>query len=201
MKFWYGLVFFCLTTLFLPITSFAEVITNAELDQLTVQAQDQNNGCQFVNAITATQTGNPSWKTLSLANALSIKYPWSNTWLISGKQLPQMDSYGATMFSLGRFMVSEACVLQREYLVDVVRNQTIPKFYARQAREGLANGDILERFTINGHKAALVSQHNTCAQEAIAIEMPKSKALSLVIFTHRCGALNSELLRMAATLK
>ena len=191
-------------SLSLPLSSHAAVVTSAELDRLTADANALANSCQLVNdAIGARgMSSAPVWKKMNLTATISMKYPWSPMWYILGKQIPWFDASGVgSFYSLGRLVPDEACSVSREYAVDVISDQSIKQFFGPRT-DGPANGTIAETFTLNGFKAAIVGDTSgICAQQQLAVEVTKKKKTTLVLLTHHCSDVNTELVRMAATIR
>jgi hypothetical protein len=186
-----------------PGSTKADVVTSDDISRLTRDAQNLNNSCKLVDYALYTQgsmkEAPDSWRTLALPSSISFRYPWSSRWYLIGKQIPWYENRSGS-YSFGRFQPAEACGVEREYRIDVYA-KTIKQHFAVSA-DGPSIGTIIDQMTINGRPAALVNVGGgICEEEAIATEVMRNGKAYTVLLVHSCSKINSEMLRMAASIK
>ena len=188
----------------MPMLAQADVVTSDDLGRLTADAVAQNNGCALVNFALYTQgsmKATAEWKTVKVSNDISLRFPWSPIWYVVGKQIPWFEKVSENYYATGRMQPGDGCGVNRDYSVEIVPDQSLKKYLAIPS-DGNPPADIMESLTINGKNAALIEYPlSMCEEEGIAVEVKKGKKTHTVVIKHRCGAVNAEMLRMAANVK
>ncbi len=189
---------------FMPVVAQASVVTADDIQRLTIDAQRQNDGCKLVDFALNTQ-GNmsdlPTWKNLNLPNGVVLRMPWSPMWRLVGKQIPWFEKKSDTSYEVGPFQGGDGCGLYRKYILEIATNKTIAQRFAKP-HEGDAEGVIDERMTLNGKKIALISHPlGMCEQQSVAVEVKRAKKIHTIVVTHRCGAIDGNMMRMVAGMK
>ncbi len=189
-----------------PMLARAEVVSPQEMTRIISLAESLANGCTMTQQIALGQTkARPGtaaeWKTLVTKSGVTISFPWSPYWYIVGKQINWYEKFSDTAFGVGLYESGDACGLNRKYGVDILTNNTISRYYASPI-DGPSNGTILEQFTLNGKKAALIEMNGgICDSQLIAVEVTKNKTTNTVLISHRCSDVDTTMMRMAAKLK
>jgi len=189
-----------------PMLARAEVVSPEEMTRITNLAQSLANGCTLTQSIASGQTlamsGRvPEWKTLITKSGVSISFPWSPYWYIVGKQINWYEKFSDTSFGVGLYQAEDACGLGRKYYIDILANETMAHYFATPT-DGTSNGKILEQFTLNGKKAALIENTGGfCDSQSIAVEVVKYWKTQTVVISHACGDVDMEMMRMATKVK
>ncbi len=191
---------FVMAVLLLPISTKAAVVSSDDLQRLVHDAQVRNDGC-YLTKLSLNMSAVPEWKTATMSNGVSIKYPWSPNWYVLGKQIPWFERDGGDWFSFGRSELGQSCSVVRQYTVEVLHNETLARHFAPSA-DGPSPGKILESMTLNGKTAAVVDvSSGVCAEEAIAVEISRGGKPTTIVIRHNCASLTADMLRAAASVR
>lgn len=196
-----------------PALVHADVVTQDILSKISKDPGNENH-CALTESIVngqekpiygQTAVAAPLWKTLTAQGGLLISIPWSPYWYIVGKQIQWYEFDNSenpvSQYWFGRYQAGDACSLKREYYVDIYAGQTFAKHFVATPTDS-TTGKIFENFTLNGRPAALVSGTNPfCDQESIAVQIYKNSKPYTLVFSHFCGDINAEMIRMAARVK
>jgi hypothetical protein len=191
-----------------PLSAKADVVSQDELMRIANLDQDS---CKLTQSIVAGQDAPfygqsvapaPVWKSVVSKSGVGLSFMWSPYWYIVGKQINWYDkSDDSNNFAVGRYEAGDACSFRRKYNINVLAGQTIARYFAPPT-EGVANGTIVEQFTLNGRKAALLDvSGGLCYAEAIAVEVVKNKQTQTVVISRGCGTMDMEMVRMAVRVK
>ncbi len=189
-----------------PMLVRAEVVSPQEMTRITSLAESLANGCTMTQQIALGQTmARPGtaaeWKTLVTKSGVTISFPWSPYWYIVGKQINWYEKFSDTSFGVGLYEAVDACGLNRKYNISILTNDTIKHYFA-PSTDGPSNGTVLEQFTLNGKKAALIEgKGGFCDSQVIAVEVVKNLKTHTVVIEHGCGDGDMDMMRMAAKLK
>ena len=189
-----------------PAMASADVVTNDDIERLRATALALDNGCKLLDFALTVQGGGmnakPEWKTVTIGDGegVTMRAPWSPYWYLVGKQIPWTESFERGVDGVGRFAKSDGCGLEREYTVAVNSDMTLAKQEAYL--KGIKAPGFEEVFSLNGKKAVLRWEDaGFCDQEVLSIEVVKGKRRHVVDIRSRCSEVNSEMFRMAASLK
>lgn len=213
-KITFALVGAAVLSILTPAIVRADVISREMLSKIAQESRDQNNSCAMSASIVQRQDAPPYgqtyapaplWKTISAQGGLSISIPWSPYWYVIGKQITWYEydesEIPPLQYRFGRYQTGEACSLGRQYYVNIYPGQSLDAYFAKKADPSTI-GTIVEKFTLNGRAAAVVSGTNPfCDQESLAVQVMKNGKPNTVVFAHQCRDLNTEMLRMAARVK
>jgi hypothetical protein len=188
-----------------PAMASADVVTGDDLERLRATAIALDNGCKLLDFALTVQGGGmnaaPEWKTMPLGSGITMRTPWSPYWYLVGKQIPWWEGIDEYAWGTGRYAAGDACSLYREYTISVAPNRTLAQEVEVAKAEGVVPGSV-ETFSLNGKKTAVLSSKvGFCEAEWLSVEIVKGKKSHVVSIAKRCSDIDSEMLRMAASLK